>query len=118
MSRALKAKGKPIPKHYYPPELMPGADEWLRDFYELSTDRQITGYGSGPIPAASIARHTAGWDDAERQTFTACIRAMDTAFLDATAPAKEGEEKGGLPQPPGVVIDKKRRRQNHVKNEG
>ena len=118
MSVALVAKGKPIPKHYHPPELLPGAEAWLRDFYELSTDRQITGYGSGPIPAASIARHTAGWFDDDVTSFTACIRAMDTAFLEATAPAKEGEEKGGLPQPPGVAIDKKRRGAKPVKNEG
>lgn len=25
---------------------------------------------------------------------------MDLAYLDAVAPAKDGEEKGGLPQPP------------------
>lgn len=110
MSVALIAKGKPIPKHYNPPDLMAGASEWLSDFYELSTDRQITGYGAGPIPAASIARHTSGWPDGEAEAFTTCIRAMDSAFLEAIAPAKEGEEKGGLPQLADANTDTKPKR--------
>jgi hypothetical protein len=52
-------------------------------FWELSTDRQLTGYGSGPIPAASIDRHTAGWDADEAEMFRACIRAMDAVFLQS-----------------------------------
>lgn len=64
-----------------PPEILPGAEQWLEAFWELSTDRQFTGYGSGPIPAASIDRHTAGWDEAEAKAFRTCVRAMDAVFL-------------------------------------
>lgn len=98
MSRALRAQGKPIPAHYAAPEIQPGGEEWLSAFFDLSTDRQITGYGSGPIPAASIDRHVSGWPADEADAFRRCIRAMDDAFRDALAPAKPGEEKGGLPQ--------------------
>ncbi len=99
MTRALRAQGKPIPKHYAPPEIMLGGEDWLAQFFDLSSDRQMTGYGSGPIPATSIDRRVADWPSDEAEAFRRCIRAMDEAFLDACAPAKPGEEKGGLPQP-------------------
>lgn len=99
MTRALRAQGKPIPAHYAPPPVAPGGEEWLAAFFDLSTDRQITGYGSGPIPAASIARHVAGWPEDEAEAFRRCIRAMDEAFREACAPPAPGETKGGLPQP-------------------
>jgi hypothetical protein len=40
-----------------------------------------------------------GWPRDEAEAFRRCVRAMDEAFQDASAPAKPGEEKGGLPQP-------------------
>lgn len=63
-----------------PPEILPGLEPWFEAFWELGTDRQI-GQVVGPIPAASIDRHTAGWPDAEAQAFRRCIRAMDQVFL-------------------------------------
>lgn len=35
----------------------------------------------GPIPAASIDRHTAGMDWEDVEEFRACIRALDQAYL-------------------------------------
>lgn len=84
--------GKPIPAHLTPPEVAPGADVWLSDFWELSTDRQI-GMGVGPVPAASIARHTAGWGVDEAERFRCCIRAMDRAYLEAINPGPDGKPK-------------------------
>lgn len=60
---------------------MPGAEDWLADFYELSSDRQRGDGWIGQLPAASIDRHTAGWPDEDRQMFRACMRALDEVFL-------------------------------------
>lgn len=87
----IAAKGDgPIPDHLTPPEILPGADAWLADFWELSTDRQI-GMGVGPIPAGSIARHTAGWPCDEAEMFRRCVRAMDRAYLEAVNPGPDGK---------------------------
>ena len=88
---AMKGAGG-MPDHLSPPDLLPGADVWLSAFWELSTDRQI-GMAAGPIPAASIARHTAGWADVEAEGFRRCIRAMDRAYLEAIAPGPDGKPK-------------------------
>jgi len=109
MIPALKAKGLPVPKHYAPPELLPGLDEWAEAFYELSSDRQLTDHIRGQIPAGSIARHTSGWGADEAELFRFCIRAADAAFLDAMAPPKDGETKGGLPEAPGTKSSNIRR---------
>lgn len=37
--------------------------------------------GIGPIPAASIARHTKDWSSGEAEMFRAAIRAMDAVYL-------------------------------------
>ena len=95
MVRHLQSTGQLIPAHYMPPEVMPGGDAWLRDFFELSTDRQLTQYGHGPIPAASIARHVERWPADEAEAFRECIRAMDAAYNDAL---EARETEGGLPQ--------------------
>lgn len=62
------------------PELQPGLGDWYEDFFELSTDRQL-GMVPGPIPSASISRHTEGWDDEDAEMFRVCIRAMDAVYL-------------------------------------
>lgn len=76
--KIYKRRGIPIPAHLWPPKLLPGADEWLGAFTDLSTERQI-GMGPGPIPASAIE----AWpvDAAERETFKACMRAMDHEYL-------------------------------------
>ena len=53
---------------------MAGYDGWYRDFFELSTDRQI-GMAVGPIPAASIERQ------GRCELFRRVIRAMDRVYL-------------------------------------
>jgi len=100
MVEHLNGQGKPIPAHYAPPPIWPGCGEWIDAFHELSSDRQLTEYGPGPIPSASIARHIEGWGEWDAGLFKKCIRAMDVAYLEAMSPAKDGEEKAGLPQPP------------------
>ena len=69
-----------MPDHLLPPEIAPGYEDWLAAFWELCTDRQ-NGMAAGPIPAASIDRHTAGWPDHEAAAFRTCLRAMDAVML-------------------------------------
>lgn len=98
----MERAGRAIPAHYIPPEVFPGGIEWIDAFQELSTDRSVTQHGSMPIPAASIDRYISinCLDEWDAFCFRRCIRKMDVAYLEAIAPAKDGEEKGGLPQPP------------------
>ena len=98
MVEYLDKVGRDIPDHYTPPEIWPGYVEWVEAFYDLSTDR----HDLGPIPSASIARHTAGWDDWEAEVFKMCIRAMDMAQTEAM----KDKEEGGLPQPPEVKSER------------
>ncbi len=83
---ALKKRKAPIPKYLTPPEVADGYLSWFFAFFELSTDRLISG---GPIPRGAIASFPIA--DHERGLFTRCIRAMDRVFLDHYAPKKEGE---------------------------
>lgn len=64
----------------FPPDLLPGADEWLSAFWELATDRQI-GMAAGPIPSSAIDRwiDRNGMMPCEAETFRRCIRAMEAA---------------------------------------
>ena len=59
---------------------MPGLDEWLMAFWELSTDRQIGMNVVGPIPAASVDRWARSYPG-EEDAFRSAIRAMDRVFL-------------------------------------
>lgn len=63
------------------PEILAGLAGWYDDFWELSTDRQI-GMTIGPIPAASIERHTADWPDDDAEMFRVCMRRMDSVYLN------------------------------------
>ncbi len=72
----------PVPPRLRPPEIREDCEGWLSDFWELSTDRQM-GMAVGPIPAASLARHTAGMSEAEAEFARRVFRAMDRAFLKA-----------------------------------
>lgn len=84
--------GAPIPDHLFPPDILPGLQDWIEAFWELHTDRQI-GMAAGPIPAASIDRWIAmgrvGPD--EEWLFRKCIRAMDGEWRKA---ADEKAESG------------------------
>jgi len=90
--KILEGRGLRVPDKLHPPEINPGAIQWLDDFFELGTDRQLTGYGSGPIPARSIARHTAGWEDSESSMFTHVIRALDDVWLKMQSPDSDAPE--------------------------
>jgi len=78
--KALEEKNWRVPEHLYPPDLPIGTEQWWNDFHELSTDRQMS-MSVGPIPAASIDRHIAGWSDDDAGMFRAVIRAMDRVYL-------------------------------------
>lgn len=77
---ALEKAGKPVPDRLRMPDILPGCDEYLEAFFELSSDRQI-GMVPGPLPAASIARHVQGWDTAEADRFRQVMRALDAVFM-------------------------------------
>lgn len=77
---ALERAGKPVPDRLRMPDILPGCDEYLAAFFELSSDRQI-GMAPGPLPAASIARHVQGWDQTEAERFRQVMRALDAVFL-------------------------------------
>lgn len=69
---------------------MAGWEPWLAAFWELGTDRQL-GMATGPIPAASIDRHTAGWPRDDAELFRRVIRALDGAYLDALEERRKAE---------------------------
>lgn len=90
--KVLEEKGRRIPDRLYPPDIQPGAAQWLEDFFELGTDRQLTGYGAGPIPAGSIERHIAGWPYGDAEMFRYVIRALDGAWLKRQKPDGDAPE--------------------------
>lgn len=92
--KAIVEAGGVVPPDFEPPEIMQGFRGWYDDFFELSTDRQI-GMAVGPIPAASIARHVAGWPDEDAQMFALCIRAMDKVWM-ARGSDGEGPDDNGM----------------------
>ena len=66
-------------------------------FFELGTDRSM-GMGAGPIPAASISRHTAGWPRDEAEVFRYIIRSLDDVYLKSV-----NKQKGKGGKSPNVV---------------
>lgn len=91
--QAREEKGLPIADWLWPPAILPGCEEWLGAFHDLGTDRQLTGYGQGPIPHGSILRHTQGWPEREADLFYHIIRALDRAFLDELAAQAEAKAR-------------------------
>lgn len=86
----------------FPPNLLPGMEELLEAFWELSTDRQL-GLAVGPIPFSSIVlwldRH--GYDHDAGDELRACFREMDAAYLAARSgkPAPVPPDKAGAAAP-------------------
>ena len=76
--------GAAVPSDLFPPNLLPGADDLIAAFWEISTDRQI-GMQAGPIPSFAIERmagrmgiaHPDEFDD-----FRSAMRVMDAVWLD------------------------------------
>jgi hypothetical protein len=96
----LQKRGAPIPAYYTPPTLADGFMSWFYAFFDLSTERKISG---GPIPASAIR----SWPlpEHERDLFHRCIRAMDRVFLDHYAPKTE-EPTATKPFGPGMLKGK------------
>lgn len=89
--RAVMRKARrPVPDNLFPPPVMSGWEPWLAAFWELGTDRQL-GMATGPIPAASIDRHTAGWPRDDAAMFRRVMRALDGAYLDSLEARREAE---------------------------
>lgn len=82
----MQEKGWRIPASLFPPNVQPGTEGWLDDFFELGTDRAIGMNGPGPIPSASISRHVEGWPEDEAETFRFVIRQLDQAYLTSLRP--------------------------------
>lgn len=80
----MEGRGLAIPGHLFAPDLLPGADEFLTAFWELSTDRPV-GMAVGSIPFSSISAY-ALWHSYEGADELAVlvrmIRACDRVFLD------------------------------------
>ena len=70
----LEKRGVPVPAHLMPPVPLPGVMGWFEAFWELSTERRFIG---GPIPWSAID----AWPTDDPETFHACIRAADAAYL-------------------------------------
>lgn len=72
-----------MPPDLYPPSLLPGADDLIASFWELSTDRSL-GMQAGPIPSMAIERMATrlGLNDPDEfEDFRTHIRAMDAVWL-------------------------------------
>jgi len=94
----LAERGAPIPPYLIPPEPIPGVYEWFLAFWELSTERRFPG---GPIPVTAIR----GWPTDDPDTFAACIRSADAAYLAFIS--KPLEEKTPMePLRPGLLKGK------------
>lgn len=74
--------GVPIPAGLIPPPIWSGFEQWFNDFWELGTERRVSG---GPIPKGAIDSHVAGWPKAQAALFWRIIRIMDNAILDRWA---------------------------------
>ena len=66
--------------------------EWLNEYRELSSERQVSGNYIGSIPASKIEASGRKFG-AEAEAFHYCIRAMDAAWLKMARPKKEGEHR-------------------------
>ncbi|WP_449395589.1 phage tail assembly chaperone [Devosia riboflavina] len=77
------------PPDQWPPDLLPGADELLKAFWELCSDRPV-GVSAAAIPFTAIDRWAArnGFDDPDDfASLTAAIRAMDGEWVRAASGA-------------------------------
>ena len=84
MIKQAEEKGRPIPDYLLSPERLPGTQDVIDAFWELSTERAFAMGGVGPIPYSKIVDHLdrGGYESQDAVTFRRCIRAMDKAFMD------------------------------------
>lgn len=91
LSEQFERRNLPLPDHLFLPDLLPGAQDILQAFWDLSTDRQV-GLGTGPIPFSAIDAyaHRHGVEDPDEfQLWYRLIRKCDKVFLEHVA-TKEG----------------------------
>ncbi|ESQ83256.1 hypothetical protein AEAC466_13470 [Asticcacaulis sp. AC466] len=86
-----------------PPALLPGANQFLQAFWEVSHDRPV-GFGVGPVPFGAIDRWARryGIDDADDfDDLVGAIRVMDGVYLDRcnSASDKTAERKPRVSRP-------------------
>ena len=86
----LDRRGAPIPAYLWPPETLPGVQEWVLSFWELSTERRFIG---GPIPWSALEAYPVSPEEAE--AFRRAIRDADRAYLNFLA--RPEEERASLP---------------------
>jgi len=90
--------GKPVPNEFKnpPPISLPIRSLW-NAFWELSTDRQITQAGPGPIPSSSLRAYAGdhGLTGDHLERFRQIIRMLDGEYLKLTAP-KSGPEQSDV----------------------
>lgn len=77
-------KNRPIPDYLFRPELLPGTQDVLNAFWELSTERGFAANGVGPIPYSKIVDYLnqGNYESQDGVTFRHCLRAMDKVFMD------------------------------------
>lgn len=91
-----------LPAHLVPPDIPNEYDGWWRAFWELSSERQITGseqgFGCSRIPNSAIVRWSrdAACDIEEAESFLGVIRAMDRAWMSAVS--QQGDKPTKTPE--------------------
>lgn len=77
------------------PETTSHHDFLLRDFWDLSSERQI-GFSVGPIPTSKIEERAErnGFDDAMMRIYKALIRMLDSKFQKWVNSEREKAGKG------------------------
>lgn len=110
------AKRRPLPPWFLEqPALLNGDEFYIRQFNQLSTERQL-GMSVGPIPVSKIEERAAraGLDDACTELFVDVIMAMDEGYRDwNTKEGKKQSKRGDNGPKPGgskrTKVVKKRR---------
>jgi hypothetical protein len=104
---AAAEAGMPPPESAIPPELPDHLEQYVKDFWQLTTCRNFHQGGSGPIIWTAIdayAERHGYTDDVDKyEEFMACMTAMDTAYMkhfsESADKAREGAAKGKKPGP-------------------
>lgn len=64
---------------------------WIVDaFFELSTERQITMGGAGPIPRSAVTDYMRSEGITNDQTFRSLIRSLDAVYLRTMREKSDG----------------------------
>ena len=80
-----EARGNPLPEWANNVPELTQAEAWLlRAFWDLSTERQRSGMGMGPVPWSKIRTygHDSGLDRGAREILKAVVQALDVAYIE------------------------------------